>query len=157
MPPARSPGSGTRTSVRISPGSSDVVNGPWKSSSIGIVRSPPGPRATTSARVASMTEPQSPCGSACASEPATVPRLRTIGSEITGAASPRAPYRPFSSSDRSAVLCRTRAPIRKPPSSVNPSSPSILLMSTSARGRAMRSFITGMRLMPPASTFPSSP
>ena len=31
------------------------------------------------------------------------------------------------------------------------------LMSTSATGEANRSFISGMRLWPPAITFPSSP
>src|SRR6266508_2375466 len=85
-PPARGPDSRTRTAVITSFGASAVVNGPLKNSSIGIVRVPSGPRASTSAPTASITEPQSPCGSACAIEPHTVPRLRTIGSEICGAA-----------------------------------------------------------------------
>ncbi len=105
-----------------------------------------------------MTEPQSPCGSAWASEPATVPRLRTSGSEICRAASPSSRRRPRRSSERSQVLWRTRAPIRRaPPSSARVSSPSIRLMSTSAPGAANRSFSSGIRLWPPASTFPSSP
>ena len=58
---------------------------------IAIVRSPPGPRATTSAPVASSTEFQSPSGSQCATEPQSVPRLRTSGSEIHGAAAPTTP------------------------------------------------------------------
>ncbi len=55
-------------------------------SSMGMTRSPAGPVATTSALVASMTEFQSPSGSQWATEPHTVPRLRTSGSAIQGAA-----------------------------------------------------------------------
>ena len=66
VPLARSPGSGTFTSVINSAGSRAVVNGPWKKSSRGIVRSPREPCATTSAPIASSAEPQSPRGSACA-------------------------------------------------------------------------------------------
>ncbi len=54
--------------------------------SIGITRSPPAERATTSALTASITEFQSPSGSQWATEPHTVPRLRTSGSAIQGAA-----------------------------------------------------------------------
>ncbi len=65
------------------------MNGPVKRSSMELVRvAPPGPRIVTSAAAASMTEAQSPCGSAWASEPHTVPWFRTIGSEIWGAARP---------------------------------------------------------------------
>ena len=86
VPPVRGPGSGTRTSVITSSGSSVVVNGPSDElvdarSSARRLR----PRATTSPRAASIAEPQSPCGSACASEPQTVPRFRTSGSATSRA------------------------------------------------------------------------
>ena len=58
------------------------------------MRSPSGPRACSSAPIASSAEPQSPCGSACASEPQTVPRLRTIGSEIMRRRVPEGRERP---------------------------------------------------------------
>ena len=58
---------------------------------IGIARSPLLPRAITSAPVASRTEFQSPSGSQCATDPHSVPRLRTSGSEIHGAADRTAP------------------------------------------------------------------
>jgi len=47
-----------------------------------------------------MTDPQSPAGSACASEPPTLPRLRTRGSAICGAADAR-------SEDRAATVEET--------------------------------------------------
>ena len=60
-------------------------------SSMEIVRVPEELWATTSARVASITEFQSPSGSQCATDPHTVPRLRTRGSEIQGAAEATTP------------------------------------------------------------------
>ncbi len=62
--PAGPFGFGTRISVRISLGASAVVNVPWKKSSMGIVRSPDALLATSSASSASITDPQSPAGSA---------------------------------------------------------------------------------------------
>ncbi len=78
---------GTRASTRSSSGRSAVVNGPSKKSRAAIVRVPDFDLATRSASMASMTAPQSPDGSAWASEPHTVPRFRTSGSETCGAAS----------------------------------------------------------------------
>ena len=63
------------------------MNGPSSSSSIESERSPPGPATPTSAPSAVITEPRSPAGSAWASEPPVVPRLRTSGSAMTAAAS----------------------------------------------------------------------
>ena len=81
-----------RTSVTISSSASALVK---KSTDevgrSGSTRSPFGPRAITSAPVASSTEFQSPSGSQCATEPHSVPRLRTSGSEIHGAADATAP------------------------------------------------------------------
>ncbi len=68
-----------------------VWNGPTNSSLSGIEREPLELRTSSSAPAAMSTEPQSPWGSAWTSEPATVPRLRTIGSEMKGAASPMTP------------------------------------------------------------------
>ena len=61
-------------------------NGPVTKSPIAIVRRPPGPWATTWPPSAVITAAQSPCGSAWHSEPTSVPRVRTIGSAIRGAA-----------------------------------------------------------------------
>jgi hypothetical protein len=84
--------------------------------------------------------------------------LRTIGSEICDAACDRTGKRSFSTGERSHVLCRTSAPMRRPPpSSAISSRPPIRLMSTRVPGAAKRSFMSGIRLWPPASTFASSP
>ena len=73
-------------STAISSRSSVFSNGPVTKSATGMARLPPGPCATTEPPSATMTEAQSPCGSAWHSEPTSVPRLRTIGSAISGAA-----------------------------------------------------------------------
>ena len=152
------PATGTRTSVTISSGSSAVVNVPCRNSSIGTVRVPDELATTTSAPRASITDPQSPAGSACASDPASVPRLRTTGSEISGAAAAITGYRDFRRSDAASWLLRASAPTRRWPSASSMwSRPGIRLMSTISAGVANRSFISGIRLWPPARTFASSP
>ncbi len=72
--------------MTISSSARALVKMPSTNSAIGIVRSPDGPRATTSAPVASSTEFQSPSGSQWATAPHSVPRLRTSGSATQGAA-----------------------------------------------------------------------
>ena len=74
------------TSVTISSSANALAKKSTMNSVIGIARSPLLPRAMTSAPVASSTEFQSPSGSQCATDPHSVPRLRTSGSEIHGAA-----------------------------------------------------------------------
>ena len=69
--------------VRISPGLSAVSNRPTKNEPAGIRRSPPGPAATISAPTASMVAGWSLAGSAWATFPQTVAKLRTRGSAIT--------------------------------------------------------------------------
>ena len=64
----------------------ELWKGPAARSVAAISRSPSLLRTTIVAPSASITDPRSPDGSACASEPPIVPRLRTIGSEIIGAA-----------------------------------------------------------------------
>ena len=73
-------------STAISSGASTFSNGPVTKSAIGMVRRPAGPCATTEPPSAVTTDAQSPCGSAWHSEPTRVPRVRTIGSAISGAA-----------------------------------------------------------------------
>src|SRR5207253_10930071 len=75
-------GTGMRISVRISSAASAVANSPVKKRSIGIVRSPSGPCATTIARSASIVAGWSLAGSPCARFPPTVARLRTRGSAM---------------------------------------------------------------------------
>ena len=116
MPPPRPAYFGTRSSVTSSVGSSTVVNGPVMNSAIGITRSPDVLRATTSAPHASITEPQSPSGSACAIDPHTVPRFLTIGSEIHGAAAAIVWLTRPTTSDATTSLWRTSAPTRSCPS-----------------------------------------
>ena len=67
---------GSRISVRISSGSSAVVNGPCRNSAAGMVRVPAGPVATSSASSASATAGSSAAGSAWARLPPIVPLLR---------------------------------------------------------------------------------
>ena len=86
VPPERAAGVGTRTSVRSSFGAIVVVKVSTRNSPIGTVRSPLELRSTTLAPIASITAPRSPAGSAWAREPPIVPRLRTRGSAICGAA-----------------------------------------------------------------------
>ena len=118
-------------------------------------RSPPGPVATTVAPVASSTEFQSPSGSQCATEPQTVPRLRTSGSEIHGAAEATAPP---GRSEATMSAWRAVAPMRRCPLVRSRTSrPGISLMSTSSDGAANRSFSIGIRLWPPARMRASSP
>src|SRR5262249_56247247 len=116
VPPPRPAYVGTRTSVTSSVGSSAVVNGPEMKSVIGITRSPDVLRATTSAPQASITDAQSPSGSACATDPQTVPRLLTTGSEIHGAAAAIVWLVRATTSDATTSLCRTSAPTRRGPS-----------------------------------------
>jgi len=68
------PSFGTRISVKTSWGPSTVSKTPVTNSPTGTVRSPSGPRMTTSASTAVSTAGKSAAGSACASEPAIVPR-----------------------------------------------------------------------------------
>ena len=83
-------------------------------SSMGMVRLPEELWATTCARAASITEFQSPSGSQWATEPHTVPRLRTSGSEIQGAADATTPTDP-ASADRTMSLWRARGANAKGP------------------------------------------
>ena len=76
----------TRTSVITSSGASAVSRNPSKNSEAGIVRSPPGPRATIVPPSASTTAGRSDAGSPWASEPPSVPRCRTCGSPTSPAA-----------------------------------------------------------------------
>ena len=102
-----------RISVRISSAASAVANSPVKKRSIGIVRSPSGPWATTIARSASIVAGWSLAGSPCARFPPTVARLRTRGSAMTRAVSSRMGKRVRTISDRSSAASRVRPPMRK--------------------------------------------
>src|SRR5215470_1910767 len=73
-------------STAISSGSSVFSNGPVTKSATGMARRPFAPCAITEPPSAVTTEAQSPWGSAWQSEPTRVPRLRTSGSAISGAA-----------------------------------------------------------------------
>src|SRR5256712_1708692 len=157
-PAVRAGGSGTRTCVRSSPGSSAVLRGPTISSSTFIVRSPRGPATTTEASRATSTAGQSAEGSACARLPPMVPRFRTCASPICPAASAAIGSFARISSDEARAACVVSAPIKSAPcASRTPVRPSTFRRSTRCAGCARRSFINGTRLWLPASTFASSP
>ena len=77
---------GTRISVSTSSGARAVSMNPVKNSAAGMVRSPPGPRATRVAPNASTTAGRSDAGSPWANEPPMVPRWRIWGSPTWPAA-----------------------------------------------------------------------
>ena len=88
--------------------------------------------------------------------PPIVPRLRTIGSPMSAAASGRSGHAAFSSSENSIVRCVVIAPIViASPSRVMPCSSFTPARSTSVDGLASRSFIVGTSEWPPASSFAS--
>ena len=124
-----------------------------------ISRIPDGPRATQTAPSTPQTVVRSSAGSAWHSEPPTVPRLRTTGSAMTRSASRKIGHTAASASDSSASRCRVIAPIRTTVGSTTtyPSSAAKSLMSTRYSGLAMRNFIIGSRLCPPATTIAPSP
>ena len=81
-----------------------------------MARLPRGPAAITEPPSASITDAQSPCGSAWHSEPTSVPRLRTSGSATSGAAAAIVGWVPLSSSEHSRSAWRQSAPMRRLPS-----------------------------------------
>ena len=84
--------------------------------------------------------------------------LRTSGSAMTTAVSYRIGYLDWTISDLSRAASRVRLPMRrKPSSSLMPARPGMPLMSTTCSGSASCSFISGIRLCPPASTTASGP
>ena len=98
-PPDLAPrAAGTTASTAISSCSSTFWKGPVTNSASGMARLPPGPCAITEPPSASITEAQSPCGSAWHSDPTSVPRLRTSGSATSGAAAAIVGWVPLSRS-----------------------------------------------------------
>ena len=92
-------------------------------------------------------------GSAWATLPPMVPRLRTAGSPMTPAAAARAGACAATSDDAAICAWVVRAPTRSRPSATDiPFSSPMRPMSMSAGGAASRSFSSGIRLCPPAST-----
>ena len=118
------------------------------------------PAPPPSRRAPAPPRPSRPAGSAWQSEPTSVPRLRTmrVGDQRRGrghgrlgalAAGPSAPGRRGGTARRCGA-CR-------PGPRGGSRGRATLLMSTISSGEAKRSFISGTRLWPPASTFASSP
>ena len=101
---------GTSTATTISPGASDVVNGPVKKSSASTVRSPERLRTTTRPSRASSAVGSSADGSANATLPTTVPRLRTGACATWAPASASRGACAATSGESSLVRCRTVAP-----------------------------------------------
>ncbi len=116
------------------------------------MRVPDAPWTTISAPTASATAGKSPWGSACASDPPIVPRLRTCWSPTSPAAAARAAAFAFTSALAAIALWRVHAPITSdPPSTRMPESSGIRAMSTSASGADSRSLSAGTSEWPPAS------
>ena len=120
---------------------------------------PPPTRASSiSAPSATATAGYSDAGSACASEPPTVPRLRIWKCPMSGVA--RASNGAAAATVGSCSMTRCRVPARTtsvPFSRVTPVSASTRFTSTRCSKRVNRSASIGTRLCPPASTLASSP
>ena len=131
---------------------------PWTKPETHSFLEPPGPTMLMLAPSAERTVGRSDAGSEWARLPPIVPRLRTAGSPIMPAASASIGQSLIRMSDEAMVAWVVSEEIVIVPSlHVTPllSSPR-WPMSTSSAGEASRSFISGIRLCPPASTFASS-
>ena len=142
-----------RISVRISLGSSAEVIVSTKKSAAAISLVPPDEAATITAPSASAATGWSAARSAWTIDPQQVPRLRTWRSPVQEAADASAAACSWIKRLEATSAWRTRAPIEMwPPLSAMRSSPPIRPMSTTIGGDSRRIFISGSRLMPPAST-----
>ena len=109
---------GNPTPARISSSSSAVDQVPVKNSAAGIVRRPRTDTASNSASRASATAGSSDAGSAWASDPPIVPRLRIWKWPISGTARARRGTSRATSASRSTVACVVDAPIHTAPFAV---------------------------------------
>ena len=133
--------------VKMSCSPSAVSIMPSKKSAAGMLRSPPSAVTAIVASSARNTVGRSEAGSACATLPPMVPRLRTAGSPISPAASASAGHRSASSDEAASSAWVVSAPIRtRPSATLMPFSSSSRPMSMSAAGVASRSFRSGIRL-----------
>ena len=124
---------------------------PWKKSPAAMVRSPSSVATVNDAPRATSTVGRSDAGSAWATLPPMVPRLRTAGSPMTPAAAARAGACFATSADAAISAWVVRAPMRtRPSATAMPFSSATRPMSISADGTASRSFSRGIRLCPPA-------
>lgn len=109
--------SGKRTSASNSSGARAVISMPWKKSAAGSVRRFEALRSTTSPPSASSTSGISALGSACATEPQTVPRLRIWKCEMKGKACASSGTSCASDWRHSTLPCVAAAPIASMPPS----------------------------------------
>ena len=106
---------GTSISTSSSSGSSAVISGPRKSSPASSVRAPPAERTWKRASSAASATGSSAAGSACATEPPTVPRVRICGWATSRTAWRSSGQRAATSRERSSAAWRVSAPIRSGP------------------------------------------
>ena len=132
-----------------------VMRNPRKNSLAGIVRSPLRERTVTVASSAERTTGSSAAGSAWATLPPAVPRLRIAGCPMYGSASASSGDAWATAGSCSSSANVVSAPMRRPPLVDTPRSSAIGVMSTRVTGRASRRFISATRLWPPASAFAS--
>ena len=149
---------GTSTDVTSSSGARAVVNSATKNCCQPRTREPRFERSWNRASRAANAAGSSAAGSACATDPPTVPRLRICAWPTQPIASCRSGHDSAITFERSTSECRVMAPTTSvPPSRLMPDSSFTPLMSISRPGRASRKFMSGTRLWPPASTLHSSP
>ena len=145
------------TLVRTSSSPRAFSSSPVGKSATSMERSPPGPVTFSVAPRAVSTVGESDCGSPWDTLPPMVARLRTVGSPTCAAASASSGACCFTMSDDAISAKVVSAPMQRPPSAASmPLSAPMCPMSTSTAGVARRSFIIGIRLWPPASTFAPS-
>ena len=97
-------------------------------------------------------------GSACATDPPSVPRLRVWKCPTCGSASASNGTDCIKAALRIAAACLSVAPVRiSAPCATTPSMPGTRFTSISAAGRTRRMFSIGPSDMPPASTLASGP
>ena len=131
---------------------------PAKKSAAPTVRAPPLLAISSSASRARATAGYSAAGSAWASEPPTVPRLRIWKWPMRGVAAARSGAAAAMSSRSSTSHCRTMAPsVSAVADASTMRSDATRPTSTSASKRARRRLSIGTRLCPPARTLASSP
>src|SRR5579859_8141215 len=149
---------GTSTEVTSSSGAREVVNSATKNFCQPRTREPRLERTWNRASRAAKAAGSSAAGSACATDPPTVPRLRICACPTQPIASCRSGHDSAITFERSTSACRVMAPTTSvPPSRLMPDSSATPLMSIRRPGRASRKFMSGTRLWPPASTLHSSP
>ena len=154
--PARAIGKRTASIISSTPQSVDMM--PIKKLSAATRRDPRRDRSSISPLSVMRTSGSSALGSACATEPQTVPRLRVCACPTHGSAAARSGWLETRFAYCSTWRCLTVAPTRIVPSAPSMRSrPGSRIISMTTLGRAMRMLSMGISVCPPARTRASVP